>query len=131
MVNVAILGYGTVGSGVYKIIKDNFTHVSRRAGEDINIKYVLDLRDFPGDPVEEVLTHDVNDILNDDSVEVVVEVMGGVEPAFTFVKKALEAANKLLKEANDAKKALLKMSETVVKVPDNSPDKPQKSKEGE
>ena len=91
MVNVAILGYGTVGSGVYKIIKDNFTHVSRRAGEDINIKYVLDLRDFPGDPVEEVLTHDVNDILNDDSVEVVVEVMGGVEPAFTFVKKALEA----------------------------------------
>lgn len=91
MVNVAILGYGTVGSGVYKIIKDNFTHVSRRAGEDINIKYVLDLRDFPGDPVEEILVHDVNVILEDESVEVVVEVMGGVNPAYEFVKKALEA----------------------------------------
>ena len=91
MKNIAILGYGTVGSGVYKIIKDNNSHVSRRAGEEIKVKYVLDLRDFPGDPVEEVLVHDVDVIMEDESVDVVVEVMGGVEPAYTFVKRALLA----------------------------------------
>ena len=91
MKNIAILGYGTVGSGVYKIINDNNSHVSRRAGEEVKVKYVLDLRDFPGDPVEEVLVHDVDVIMEDESVDVVVEVMGGVEPAYTFVKRALQA----------------------------------------
>lgn len=90
MINVAILGYGTVGSGVFKIINENNSHISRRAGDDVKVKYVLDLRDFPGDPVEDVLVHDVDIIMNDDEVDVVVEVMGGVEPAYTFVKKALE-----------------------------------------
>ena len=78
MINVAILGYGTIGSGVYKIINDNNSHIARRAGEDIRVKYVLDLRDFPGDPVEEVLVHDVNVIIEDKEVDIVVEVMGGV-----------------------------------------------------
>ena len=91
MVNVAILGYGTVGSGVFKIINDNNSHIARRAGDDIKVKYVLDLRDFPGDPVEEVLVHDVDVIMEDEEVSVVVEVMGGVEPAYTFVKRALMA----------------------------------------
>lgn len=91
MANIAILGYGTVGSGVYEVIKKNQAIVSRNAGEAVNIKHVLDLRDFPGDPVEEVLTHDFNDILRDEDVSVVVEVMGGVEPAYTFVKGCLEA----------------------------------------
>jgi len=91
VVNVAILGYGTVGSGVYKIIKSHASHITRRTGEDVNVKYVLDLREFPGDPVEEVLVHDIDVIINDPEVSVVVEVMGGVEPAHTFVKRALEA----------------------------------------
>ncbi len=91
MVNVAILGYGTVGSGVYEVIEKNNSHISRRAGDKVNVKYVLDLREFPGDPVEKVLVHDVNVILNDPEVSVVVEVMGGVEPAHTFVKTALES----------------------------------------
>ena len=90
MINVAILGYGTVGSGVYKIINENNSHISRRAGDDVKIKYVLDLRDFPGDPVEEVLVHDVNVILEDEKVDIVVEVMGGVNPAYDFVKRALQ-----------------------------------------
>ncbi len=90
MVNVAILGYGTVGSGVFKILKDNNSHISRRAGEEVRVKYVLDLRDFPGDPVEEVLVHDVNVIMEDEEVDLVVEVMGGIEPAYTFVKRALD-----------------------------------------
>ena len=90
MINVAILGYGTVGSGVYKVITDNNDVVSRKIGDDIKVSHVLDLREFPGDPVEPVLTHDYDDILNDDSVDIVVEVMGGLEPANTFVRKAIE-----------------------------------------
>lgn len=89
MINVAILGYGTVGSGVYEVIKTNNTIINKKAGQEVNIKYVLDLRDFPGDPVEDVLVHDYDTILNDDEVEVIAEVMGGVEPAYTFVKSAL------------------------------------------
>ncbi len=91
MINVAILGYGTVGSGVFKIINENNSHISRRAGDEVKVKYVLDLRDFPGDPVEDILVHDVDIIMEDKDVDVVVEVMGGVEPAYTFVKRALEA----------------------------------------
>ena len=91
MVNIAVLGYGTVGSGVVEVINTNHEIINKRAGEEINIKYVLDLRDFPGDPVQQILTHDFIDILNDDEVKVVVEVMGGINPAYTFVKQCLAA----------------------------------------
>lgn len=89
MINVAILGYGTVGSGVFEVIRTNNEIINKKSGQEVNIKYVLDLRDFPGDPVEGVLVHDYDTILNDPEVEVVAEVMGGVEPAYTFVKSAL------------------------------------------
>lgn len=89
MVNIAVLGYGTVGSGVVEVLRTNQVSINNRAGQEIKLKYVLDLRDFPGDPVEEVLVHDYNVILNDEDVKVVVEVMGGVNPAYDFVKKAL------------------------------------------
>lgn len=89
MINIAIMGYGTVGSGVFEVITKNKDIVNKKAGEEINIKYVLDLREFPGMPVEKVLTHNIDDILDDESVKVVVEVMGGIEPAYTFVKSAL------------------------------------------
>ncbi|MBQ8412635.1 MAG: homoserine dehydrogenase [Lachnospiraceae bacterium] len=91
MINIAVLGYGTVGSGVVEVITRNRDIVNKRAGNEINIKYVLDLRDFPGDPVQEILVHDYNIILNDPEVEIVVEVMGGINPAYGFVKSALEA----------------------------------------
>ena len=91
MVNIAVLGYGTVGSGVVEVINRNQESINKKAGEEINIKYVLDLRDFPGDPVEKVLVHDYDVIANDPEVDIVVEVMGGVEPAYTFTKRALEA----------------------------------------
>ncbi len=90
MVNIAVLGYGTVGSGVVEVINTNHSHINKRAGEEINIKYVLDIREFPGNPVENILVHDYNTILEDDEVSVVVEVMGGIEPAYTFVKQAIE-----------------------------------------
>lgn len=91
MINIAVLGYGTVGSGVVEVINTNQDSINRRAGDEIRIKYVLDLRDFPGDPVQEVLVHDYETIVNDPEVDIVVEVMGGLEPAHTFVKRALEA----------------------------------------
>lgn len=89
MVDIAILGYGTVGSGVVEVINTNKFSIDKRAGSPIRIKHVLDLRRFPGDPIEEILTDNIEDILNDDEVKVIVEVMGGVEPAYTFVKRAL------------------------------------------
>ncbi len=105
---VAVLGYGTVGSGVVKILWENNSHVSRRAGEAVEVKYVLDLRDFPGDPVEKVLVHDFDTIVNDPEISVIAEAMGGLEPAYTFAKKALEkgisfcTSNKVLVEAKGA-----------------------------
>ena len=91
MINVAILGYGTVGSGVFEIINENKELITANAGEEIDVKYVLDLREFPGDSCESVLVHDYNIILNDPEVEVVIEVMGGLKPAYDFVKSALLA----------------------------------------
>ncbi|MFR4318965.1 MAG: hypothetical protein ACLT2Z_05920 [Eubacterium sp.] len=89
MIKVAILGYGTVGSGVFEIINENRDLITSKAKEEIEVKYVLDLRDFPGDPCEKVLVHDCNIILEDPEVEVVIEVMGGIKPAYDFVKSAL------------------------------------------
>ncbi len=90
MANIAVLGYGTVGSGVVEVINTNRANVEKKAGQAVNVKYVLDLREFPGDPIQEIITHDFNDILNDDSVDVVVEVMGGTNPAYSFVKSTLQ-----------------------------------------
>lgn len=89
MINIGVLGYGTVGSGVVEVLNTNQASINKRAGEDINIKYVLDLRDFEGDPVQEKIVHDFDIIANDDDIKIIVEVMGGVEPAYTFVKRAL------------------------------------------
>ena len=91
MVNIAVMGYGTVGSGVVEVINTNSAVINQRAGDEINIKYVLDLRDFPGNPIQEKIIHDVDIIINDPEIKIVVEVMGGIEPAYTFVKRCLEA----------------------------------------
>ncbi len=96
MVNIAVLGYGTVGSGVVEVIHTNQELINQRAGQDIHIKYVLDLREFPGDPVENILVHDYETIVKDEEVDVVVEVMGGVDPAYAFVKRALEAGKSVV-----------------------------------
>ena len=91
MIQIAVMGYGTVGSGVIEVLNTNQASIDRRAGEAIHVKYVLDLRDFPGDPVESILVHDFETIVQDPEVRIVVEVMGGVEPAYTFTKRCLEA----------------------------------------
>ena len=94
MVNIAVMGYGTVGSGVVEVLSLNKNVITQRAGDEINVKYVLDLRDFPGDPVQEKIIHDFEIIVNDPEIRIVVEVMGGVEPAYTFVKRCLEAGKR-------------------------------------
>lgn len=91
MIKVAVLGYGTVGSGVVEVIESNNAEVSAKAGEEMHVSYILDLRDFPGDPYEDRVIHDFNVILNDPEVSVVCEVMGGVGAAYQFTKQLLEA----------------------------------------
>lgn len=108
MIQIAVMGYGTVGSGVVEVLNTNQASIDKRVGEEVRVKYVLDLRDFPGDPVESVLVHDFETIVNDPEVKVVVEVMGGVEPAYTFTKRCLLAgksvctSNKALVAAHGA-----------------------------
>ncbi len=91
MIKIAILGYGTVGSGVVEVLQTNQEKINERIGDVLEIKYVLDLREFPGTPVEKLVVHDFEQIVNDEEVAIVVEVMGGIEPAYTFVKKSLLA----------------------------------------
>jgi homoserine dehydrogenase len=91
MIKVAILGYGTVGSGVFEVLRRNKDVITSKLEDVIEVKYVLDLREFKGDPVEEVLVHDVDVIINDPEVAIVCETMGGERPAYDFTKRALES----------------------------------------
>ena len=86
MIKIAVLGYGTVGSGVVEVIQTNQELINKRVGEELEIKYVLDLRDFPGSPAEHLIVHDFEQIVNDEEVKIVVEVMGGTGVAYEFTK---------------------------------------------
>ena len=92
---IAVMGYGTIGSGVVEVLEVNKELIKERAGEAVEVKYILDLRDFPGDPYEKCIVHDVNTIINDPEIGIVVEAMGGVEPAYTFVKAMLLAGKQV------------------------------------
>ncbi len=89
MAKVAIMGYGTVGSGVYDIIETNSDKLCHNSGEPIEVKYILDIRDFNDHPKKELFTKNFDDILNDGEVTVVAEVMGGLHPAYEFTKQLL------------------------------------------
>ena len=103
MIKIAVMGYGTIGSGVVEVLETNRDSIAKRVGEEVEVKYVLDLRNFPGDPIEKKIVHDYKDITADEEVKIVVETMGGVEPAFTFVKAMLEAG----KSVTTSNKALV------------------------
>ena len=95
--NVAIMGYGTVGSGVAEVLEKNHEHIVKKSlQESLDLKYILDLRDFPGDPNEKLVIKDFNTILNDETVGVVVETMGGLKPAFEFVSACLKAGKSVV-----------------------------------
>ncbi len=96
MIQVAIMGHGVVGSGVAEILLTHKDSLTKKAKEEINIKHILDLREFPDLPYAEKFTKDFNDIVNDSEVKVVAELMGGVNPAFDFVKRCLEAGKSVV-----------------------------------
>lgn len=118
MIKAAIMGYGTIGSGVVEVLNTNHDSIAKRAGQEIEIKYILDLRTFPGDPIQNKIVHDYKDIANDPEVQIVVETMGGVEPAYTFVKAMLEAG----KHVTTSNKALVaeKGAELIALAKDNN-----------
>ena len=92
---IAVMGYGTIGSGVVEVLQINKEKIAKRSGEAVEVKYILDLREFPGDPMEDKIVHDYQTIVDDPEIGIVVETMGGVEPAFTFVKAMLEAGKQV------------------------------------
>ena len=87
---VAILGYGTVGGGVADVLFENSEEIAKRVGEELDVKYILDIRKFPGDRFEAKITDDFNAILNDEEVLIACETMGGLKPAYDFTKALLE-----------------------------------------
>ena len=89
MINIAILGFGTVGSGVYEVLKKDGGVIADRVGEEIRIKYIVEIRDFSDHPDAQLFTKDYNAVLADNSVSIVVEMMGGIEPAYRFTKDAI------------------------------------------
>ena len=96
MISVAIMGHGVVGSGVAEILTTHKQKLFASIGEEIYVKHILDLRDFPDSPLADRFTKDFNDILNDIEVRVVVEVMGGLNPAYDFVKKCLKSGKSVV-----------------------------------
>ena len=103
MIKVAVMGFGTIGSGVVEVLSINRESIAKRVGDTIDVKYVLDLRDFEGHPIQKKIVHDYRRIVEDKEVSIVVETMGGVEPAYTFVKAMLEAG----KHVTTSNKALV------------------------
>lgn len=96
MIQVAIMGYGTIGSGVAEVLKVNKEIIKRRTGQELSVKYILDLREFPGDPNEELIVHDFSVIEKDEEISIVVETMGGVTPAYDFAKACLLAGKQVI-----------------------------------
>lgn len=115
MVQIAVMGYGVVGSGVVEVLTTHTDNIAKRAKEEIRIKYILDLRDFPDSPFADTFTKSFDDIINDPEVRVVVEVMGGLNPAFEYTRRCLEAGKSVVtsnKELVAAKGAeLLKLAQ--------------------
>jgi len=96
MLKIAVMGHGVVGSGVLEVFYKNRASMQRKANKEMDIKYVLDLRDFPGLPYSDKFIKDFELIVNDPEINIVVEVMGGLNPAFTYVKRCLEAGKSVV-----------------------------------
>ena len=91
MIKTAIMGYGTIGSGVAEVLEQNKDVIAKQVGQEVELKYVLDLREFPDSPVADRIVHDFKVIEQDEEVRIVVEAMGGLNPAYPFVKACLLA----------------------------------------
>lgn len=91
MIKTAIMGYGTIGSGVAEVLEQNKDVIAKQVGQEVELKYVLDLREFPDSPVADRIVHDFKVIEQDEEIRIVVEAMGGLNPAYPFVKACLLA----------------------------------------
>ena len=96
MINVALLGFGVVGSGCAEVLTANKEKIEAHIGQEVNIKYILDLREFPDSPFRHLVVHDFDTILNDPEVSIVAEMMGGSHPAYDFTKSLLEAGKSVV-----------------------------------
>ena len=96
MINIALLGFGVVGSGTAEVLTENKSIIEKRLGCEYNIKYILDLRDFPDSPFADCIVHDINTILEDKEVSIVAEMMGGSHPAYDFTKACLMAGKSVV-----------------------------------
>ena len=96
MAKVALLGHGVVGSGVAEVLMKNAGSIAKRAGEGIEIKYILDIRDFPGLEYSDRFVRDYDVIEHDPEIEVVIEVIGGIKPAYEFVSRAILAGKSVV-----------------------------------
>ncbi len=96
MAKVAILGHGVVGSGTAQVLMMNKDGIAKRAGETVEVKYILDIREFPDLPYADRFTKDIQVILDDPEVEVVAEVIGGLKPAYDFVSRSLKAGKSVV-----------------------------------
>ena len=96
MIKTAVMGYGTIGSGVAEILDKNKAEIAKSAGQEVELKYVLDLREFPDSPVADKIVHDFKVIEQDEEVKIVVETMGGLNPAYPFVKACLMAGKNVV-----------------------------------
>ena len=96
MTNIAIIGFGVVGGGITEVIRLNKDAIKRATGDEINVKYILDLRDFPDSPYADRVVHDYSVIVNDPEVKIVCETMGGVNPAFDYSMQALRSGKSVV-----------------------------------
>lgn len=96
MTKIAIIGFGVVGSGVYEVIRTNSTDITKNSGTELDIGYILDIRDFSSHKESNLFVDDISVILADEDVEIVVETMGGLEPANTFTRRCLEAGKSVV-----------------------------------
>lgn len=96
MIDIALLGFGVVGGGVAEVLTENKKIIEERLGCEYNIKYILDLREFPESPFGDLIVHDFNTILNDPKISIVAEMMGGSHPAYDFTKACLEAGKNVV-----------------------------------
>lgn len=96
MKKIAVIGFGVVGSGVYEIIRENKDILTKKAGEEIDIKRILDIRDFSDHKEKELFTKDFSDLLNDEEIDIVVETMGGIKFAYEYTKALLESGKSVV-----------------------------------
>ena len=96
MIEIAVLGFGVVGSGTVEVLDKNSDRVARSAGQEVKVKYILDIREFPGSPYESLFVKDFDMIVNDPDIAVVVEVIGGVDKALEFTRRSLSAGKSVV-----------------------------------